>query len=306
MRGRRPHAAPLLLCLLLFLCQCCTSARRLAAPPEQQFDSDAAIQDTSSAPIIGVLSQPLGARAPNASYFPASYSKYAAMAGARVVPVLCDASRTELRALYAQINGLIVPGAPCGHVPAPQGCLAPKAPHLHLTPPLRQPQALCAGGAQDLRPGNPYYDTMSLFTDLAMQDFDERGEVFPIHYTCLGWEAIAVKVTDNPYILSASPIPCLCSHSHRALACAPQATLHRASTHECGCTRFAGMPAGGSARAAARTAIAPQCRPCFPPVAVLIAAWPSKVCQSGKGLPVRCGRTYVQATSPVPSASRTS
>ena len=56
---------------------------------------------------------------------------------------------------------------------------------------------------------------MAVMTDLAMQDFDERGEVFPIHYTCLGWEAIAVKVTSNPYILSARSVPPLvASGSH--------------------------------------------------------------------------------------------
>jgi hypothetical protein len=45
---------------------------------------------------------------------------------------------------------------------------------------------------------------MSFLTDLAMQTYDEEGEVFPIQYTCLGWEAAAVKFSDNPYILSTS------------------------------------------------------------------------------------------------------
>lgn len=44
---------------------------------------------------------------------------------------------------------------------------------------------------------------MSLLTDLAMAAYDTDGEVFPIQYTCLGWEAAAVKFTNNPYILSA-------------------------------------------------------------------------------------------------------
>jgi hypothetical protein len=45
---------------------------------------------------------------------------------------------------------------------------------------------------------------MAYLTDLAMQAFDRSGkkEVYPIHFTCLGWEAIAVKVTSDPYILS--------------------------------------------------------------------------------------------------------
>ena len=65
----------------------------------------------------------------------------------------------------------------------------------------------CAGGAQDLRPGNLYYDTMSHIMDWAMEDYDRTGEVFPIHFTCLGLEAVAVKVARNPYILSAPPPP---------------------------------------------------------------------------------------------------
>jgi hypothetical protein len=60
----------------------------------------------------------------------------------------------------------------------------------------------CAGGSQDLRPGQEFYDAVSLLTDLAINAYDRDGEVFPIQYTCLGWEAAAVKFTSNPYILS--------------------------------------------------------------------------------------------------------
>ena len=65
----------------------------------------------------------------------------------------------------------------------------------------------CLGGSQDLGPGNTYYDAMSLLTDLAMQQHDETGEVFPIHYTCLGWEAAAIKFSNDLYILSAPLLP---------------------------------------------------------------------------------------------------
>jgi hypothetical protein len=60
-----------------------------------------------------------------------------------------------------------------------------------------------AGGTQPLAPGNAYFDAMSTLTDMAIHDYDQSGEIFPIHYTCLGWEAIAVKVTGDPFILSA-------------------------------------------------------------------------------------------------------
>ena len=62
-------------------------------------------------PVIGVLTQERGPANPNVTYFPASYSKYVEMAGARVVPVLCDQSKKELADLYGKLNGLIVPGA---------------------------------------------------------------------------------------------------------------------------------------------------------------------------------------------------
>ena len=58
---------------------------------------------------------------------------------------------------------------------------------------------------------------MSLFTDLAMDAYDNEGEVFPIQYTCLGWEAAAVKFTNNPYILS-EPLPPFFCAQHRAVA----------------------------------------------------------------------------------------
>eukprot|EP00892_Ulva_mutabilis_P007888 jgi/Ulvmu1/5471/UM023_0007.1 len=122
------------------------------------------------APVIGVLTQPASGSSQseaNTSYFAASYAKYAEMGGARVVPVLCDSSKEELTELFGKMNGLIVPG-----------------------------------GSQDLGPGNSYYDAMSLLTDLAMQQHDATGEVFPIHYTCLGWEAAAIKFSNDVYILS--------------------------------------------------------------------------------------------------------
>ena len=67
------------------------------------------------APVIGVLTQPVGPQSEaNISYFPASYAKYAEMGGARVVPVLCDSSEETLTDLFGKLNGLVVPGVQCG------------------------------------------------------------------------------------------------------------------------------------------------------------------------------------------------
>lgn len=59
-------------------------------------------------PVIGVVTQPTPPA--NATYFAASYVQYAEMGGARIVPVLCDQSTTELTELFGKLNGLIVPG----------------------------------------------------------------------------------------------------------------------------------------------------------------------------------------------------
>jgi hypothetical protein len=97
----------LIACLLVLDCASRAQARVLAATPTSETSTP---KKDQTAPIIGILSQPLGTVSPNVSYFPASYPKYAAMAGARTVPVLCDTPEAELKALYSKINGLIVPG----------------------------------------------------------------------------------------------------------------------------------------------------------------------------------------------------
>lgn len=43
--------------------------------------------------------------------------------------------------------------------------------------------------------------------DLAMEAYDKDGEIFPIHCTCLGWQATAVKFSGgNPEILGTAPL----------------------------------------------------------------------------------------------------
>ena len=69
---------------------------------------------------------------------------------------------------------------------------------------------LCAGGKQELKPGNMFYDAMVLLTDWAMEDYDSNGEIFPIHYTCLGLEAIVVKVDGDDSSMSAALL--ICAH----------------------------------------------------------------------------------------------
>ena len=58
-------------------------------------------------PIIAVMAQPLG----NATdYLPASYVKWLELGGARVVPVMYEATDREVDAIFANTNGLLLIG----------------------------------------------------------------------------------------------------------------------------------------------------------------------------------------------------
>ena len=59
---------------------------------------------------------------------------------------------------------------------------------------------LIPGGSQTLSPGHPYYDTTKLLLDMAIKEND-AGTSFPLHGTCLGFEALAVAVTGNYSVL---------------------------------------------------------------------------------------------------------
>lgn len=60
---------------------------------------------------------------------------------------------------------------------------------------------LIPGGSQDLRPGHPYYDSAELLLKLALEAND-NGDYFPVHGTCLGFEALAIIASGNHSILS--------------------------------------------------------------------------------------------------------
>ena len=129
-------------------------------------------------PLIGIVSQSLGPDAlggkptgdvglagPGKSYIAASYVKFIESAGARVVPILQDMPREEVERRFKAVNGILIPG-----------------------------------GSQPLSPGHPYYDTTKLLLDMTIHENDE-GTSFPLHGTCLGFEALAVAVAGNYSIL---------------------------------------------------------------------------------------------------------
>ena len=70
-------------------------------------------------------------------------------AGARAVPILCDASTQELERIFKAVNGLLIPG-----------------------------------GGQDLSPGHPYYDASAALFKMTLAAND-AGDFIPVSYVYL-------------------------------------------------------------------------------------------------------------------------
>jgi gamma-glutamyl hydrolase len=115
-------------------------------------------------PLIGILSQSLGPHN-SSSYIAASYVKFVEAAGARAVPILQDMPRGEMKRRFNAVNGILIPG-----------------------------------GSQNLSPGHPYYEATKFLLNLTVQDND-HGVYFPLHATCLGFEALAVAVSGNTSVI---------------------------------------------------------------------------------------------------------
>lgn len=117
-------------------------------------------------PLIGIVSQ-VGDPAPKGhSYIASSYVKLVESAGARAVPILCDMSKEEVARRFKAVNGILIPG-----------------------------------GSQNLRPGEPFYDTVAQLYELAIEAND-RGSYFPVYGVCLGFETLAIVASGNHSILS--------------------------------------------------------------------------------------------------------
>eukprot|EP01116_Phalansterium_solitarium_P015696 TRINITY_DN3492_c0_g1_i1.p2 TRINITY_DN3492_c0_g1~~TRINITY_DN3492_c0_g1_i1.p2 ORF type:complete len:308 (+),score=88.69 TRINITY_DN3492_c0_g1_i1:55-978(+) len=118
-------------------------------------------------PIIGILSQPVGSDLAQygSSYIAASYVKYLESGGARVVPIMYNASTDELDSLFASINGVLFPG----------------------------------GGAAF--GDSPFFETAQYLYNKALQAFDNQ-DYFPIVGHCLGFELLSVLTSKNQSILT--------------------------------------------------------------------------------------------------------
>jgi len=117
-------------------------------------------------PVIGIVTEPTSpslAKYGN-SFISAGYVKFVEMAGARVVPIPHNATAQELQDLVSQLNGALIPG-----------------------------------GAVTLK-GSSFYATVKFLVQYSISAA-AHGETFPIHATCLGFEAVGIVVDDDNFAL---------------------------------------------------------------------------------------------------------
>jgi len=135
-----------------------TAARLL---PDQTLDHKKHKEKLNLRPLIGILSQGGTPARKGYSYIAASYVKFVEAAGARAVPILQDMDPEEVTRRFNAVNGVLIPG-----------------------------------GSQYLKPGNLYFDTAELLFNLTLEAND-KGDFFPLHGTCLGFEALAIFAAKN-------------------------------------------------------------------------------------------------------------
>jgi len=113
-------------------------------------------------PVIGILSQP----GYGGHYIAASYVKYIESAGARVVPIFYNSTPATIDSLFAGLNGVLFPG-----------------------------------GSASLSATSPYFKTANQIYSAATAAAD-KGEVFPIWGTCLGFQLLNILASGDHSILS--------------------------------------------------------------------------------------------------------
>jgi len=137
-----------------------------AWPHRLRFEPDLAEQSQVLRPLVGILTQP---DQEGKEYIAASYVKYAEAAGARVIPLRYWWSEEQLKQVFQQINGILLPG----------------------------------GGAS-LDPADSKILRAATILWKEAEAANEAGKRFPIWGTCLGWELISVLAANDYTILDES------------------------------------------------------------------------------------------------------
>mmetsp|Transcript_6683 Transcript_6683/g.15389 ORF Transcript_6683/g.15389 Transcript_6683/m.15389 type:complete len:312 (+) Transcript_6683:3-938(+) len=122
---------------------------------------------TNDRPVIGILTQDTDSSMSKwgGTYLAASYVKYIESAGGRVVPIPFKAEQAEMDRTLSGLNGVLFPG----------------------------------GGA-DLSAESPFFKAAQYVLNYVVT-VNKGGEYMPLWGTCLGFETLAVIVSDNHTIL---------------------------------------------------------------------------------------------------------
>lgn len=114
------------------------------------------------APLIGVLAQACYS-CPGRSYVAAGFVKWIEAAGARAVPIRFYESEAELKRLFNAVNGIIFPG-----------------------------------GLTDIYWDDPYTQAAHKLWKWA-KEANDKGDVFPIHGTCLGFQLLHILESEMSF-----------------------------------------------------------------------------------------------------------
>ncbi|KAG2441123.1 hypothetical protein HXX76_003975 [Chlamydomonas incerta] len=155
-------ARPAALFALILVALALAQAARLGV--QKDITSAATVSDVptkykNTKPLIGVLTQPCH-DCPGKSYIAAGYVKWIEMGGGRAVPVRFYSSDSELRRLFNSLNGLVFPG-----------------------------------GLTWLWLDSPYVIAARKLFNWALEA-NNKGDVFPIHGTCLGFQLLHILASN--------------------------------------------------------------------------------------------------------------
>uniref|UniRef100_A0A7S0KL14 folate gamma-glutamyl hydrolase n=1 Tax=Micromonas pusilla TaxID=38833 RepID=A0A7S0KL14_MICPS len=177
------------------------ATHRVASPTQRQQET----RGDDPRPLVGVLSQPrywTGAPDAPGGYIAASYVKWLEAAGARAVPILYTDSNITIQRKLSAVNGVLLPG-----------------------------------GDSDISPGTSLRAAGESVVRESMAAASS-GEVYPVWGTCMGFQLLALAVSQNDAIFGDFDGPDMTSKlrlteaakSSRMLASIPPDVLARMTT----------------------------------------------------------------------------
>ena len=128
--------------------------------------------DCTHTPVIGVMS--LDYREGNQSFIAASYVKWIESGGGRVAPIHLYKSKSYYKSLLSQLNGVLFPGIDLKQRPK---------------------RSVSSTNNRSLTSTLFHEESAKVVFDIA-QEFNKKGDYFPVWGTCLGFGFIVSQETD--------------------------------------------------------------------------------------------------------------